>query len=226
LEALWGPSKVPGGEMVPPRITVWSDYICPFCYVAVERAEWLERRFGAQVEWRPFDLHPEYPPEGIARERLDARYGGERWRAQLDAMFDAAGLPSRRAIERVPNSRKALRLAEHARDRGLHAPLHRRLFDAYWHRGLDIGDDRVLVDEATSVGLDEAEVRELLAGDRHLDRVHGETERAVSIGASGVPAWLVDERLLIAGAQPHELFGRVLSRIGHGPSYVERSTSS
>lgn len=210
--------------MEPPRITVWSDYICPFCYVGVERAGWLEHRFGAQVQWRPFDLHPEYPPEGIARETLDDRYGGERWRAQLHAMFEAAGLPATPAIERVPNSRKALRLVEHARDHGLHSPLHRRLFDAYWQRGLDIGDDNVLVAEATSVGLDEVEVRELLAGDRHLDRVRGETERALSTGATGVPAWLVDERLLISGAQPHELFERVLSRIGH--YVVDRRSSS
>jgi len=169
------------------------------------------------VQWRPFDLHPEYPPEGIAREELDARYGGERWRAWLYAMFDAADLPATRAIEKVPNSRKALRLGELARDRGLHAPLHPRLFDAYWHRGLDIGDDEVLVAEAASAGLDEAPVCELLAGDRHLDRVLIETERAHSLGVTGVPTWLVDERLLIPGAQPHELFELVLERIGHAP---------
>jgi predicted DsbA family dithiol-disulfide isomerase len=47
-----------------PRILVWSDYIWPFCYVGLERAAWLERQFGAEIEWRPFQLHPEYPPEG------------------------------------------------------------------------------------------------------------------------------------------------------------------
>jgi len=169
------------------------------------------------VQWRPFDLHPEYPREGIAREELDVRYGGERWRAQLHAMFEAAGLPAARAVDRVPNSRNALRLAELARDRGLHEPLHRRLFDAYWHRGLDIGDDDVLVAEAASAGLDEAQMRALLAGDQHLERVVAETQLAVSIGVTGVPAWLVDERVLIPGAQPHELFERVLQRLGHAP---------
>ncbi len=169
------------------------------------------------MQWRPFDLHPEYPPEGIARGVLDARYGGERWRAWLRSMFEAARLPAARAIEKVPNSRKALRLAELARDRGLHEPLHLRLFDAYWRRGLDIGDDEVLVAEAASAGLDEAQVRGLLAGDQHLDRVLIETERAHSLGVTGVPTWLVDERLLIPGAQPHELFEPVLERIGHAP---------
>lgn len=173
------------------------------------------------MNWRPFDLHPEYPREGIAREELDARHGGEAWRARLQRMFEEAGLPATRATERVPNSRNALRVAELARDRGLFASLHRHLFDAYWHRGLDIGDDDVLAAEAASVGLDEAQTRELLAGDQHLERVLVEKQRAVSIGVTGVPAWLVDERLLILGAQPHELFADALQQVGHAPVQPE-----
>jgi predicted DsbA family dithiol-disulfide isomerase len=133
-------------------------------------------------------------------------------------MFAEAGLPSTDEIARVPNSRKALRLGELARDRDRFEALHPRLFDAYWARALDIGDDDVLVAEAEAVGLDQAEVRELLAGDRYLDVVQRETSRAIELGAGGVPAWVVDDRVLVPGAQPHEVFERVLERLGREPA--------
>jgi predicted DsbA family dithiol-disulfide isomerase len=133
-------------------------------------------------------------------------------------MFDEAGLPHADDIALVPNSRKALRLGELARERGVHPDLHRRLFDAYWVRALDLGADDVLVAEATAAGLDEAEVREVLATDRYLDVVQSETQTALASGANGVPAWVVDERLLVPGAQPYEVFDQVMERLGHEPA--------
>lgn len=170
------------------------------------------------MEWLPFDLHPEYPDEGIGREELDARYGGERWREGLRRTFAEAGLPASPDIERVPRSLNALRVGELARDRARLAELHPRLFDAYWARARDIGDDEVLVEEATACGIDEGEVREVLGSDRYHDRVQAETARALELGVTGVPAWVVDGRLLVPGAQPHELFERVLERLGHAPA--------
>ena len=181
---------------------------------AVERAAWLVRRYGAEIEWYPFDLHPEYPPEGIPRERIEAKYGAA-WMDRLAQMFAADGLPVSTGLTKVPNSRKALRLAELARERGRHADLHPRLFDALWVRGLDLGDDDVLIAEAEAAGLDEGEAREVLASDRYADVVQRETETALESGAGGVPAWVVDERLLIPGAQPEEIFERVLAKIGY-----------
>jgi predicted DsbA family dithiol-disulfide isomerase len=166
--------------------------------------------------WRPFDLHPEYPPEGIPFAELEARYGGgvaDRHRA----MFDQAGLPYAGKIEKIPNSRRALMLGELARERGVFAELHPRLFDAYWARGLDIGDERVLVDEGTAVGLDSTDVLQTLRDGRYLDQIEAFTTAAIELGAGGVPAWLVDERFLVPGAQPHEVFEQVLERLGHQP---------
>jgi predicted DsbA family dithiol-disulfide isomerase len=93
--------------------------------------------------------------------------------------------------------------------------LHPRLFDAYWARGRDIGDEQVLVEEGEAVGLDAAEVIDALNDDRYLERIHAQTRAAFEIGASGVPAWLIDQRLLVPGAQPHEVFERVLDGLGH-----------
>lgn len=115
----------------------------------------------------------------------------------------------------MPNSRKALRLGELAREHGCFDELHHRLFDAYWVRGLNLGDDAVLLAEGAEVGLDEGDVRELLAGDRYLDVIQARTQEALRLGASGVPAWVVDSRLLIPGAVPHEAFERAMGQLGH-----------
>ncbi len=133
-------------------------------------------------------------------------------------MFEEAGLPHAEPLEKIPNSRGALMLGELARDRGAFDELHPRLFDAYWARGRDIGDERVLAEEGAAVGLDEAEIIEALRDERYLDRIEAETRAAFEVGVSGVPAWVIDQRLLVPGAQPHDVFERVLERLGHLPA--------
>jgi predicted DsbA family dithiol-disulfide isomerase len=93
--------------------------------------------------------------------------------------------------------------------------LHPRLFDAYWARGRDIGDERVLVEEGTAVGLEEDEIVEVLRDERYLERVEEQTRGAIQLGAQGVPAWVIDAQLLVPGAQPHEVFDRALAQVGH-----------
>jgi predicted DsbA family dithiol-disulfide isomerase len=134
-------------------------------------------------------------------------------------MFEAAGLPHAERLEMVPSSRRALVLGEIARDQGLHGELHPRLFEAYWVEGLDIGADEVLLDLAESVGMDRAETAERLSAwsSDLLGAIEEETRGAVEMGVTGVPGWLVDQRLLVPGAQPHEVFERVLTRLGHQP---------
>ncbi len=132
-------------------------------------------------------------------------------------MFEAAGLPHAEPLEKVPNSRKALMLAEFARERGVFDELHPRLFEAYWGRGRDIGDDEVLIEEGTAVGLDAAEIVGVLRDQRYLDGIEEQTRDAIGLGVSGVPAWVIDQRLLVPGAQPHEMFARALEQAGHAP---------
>ena len=138
---------------------------------------------------------------------------------RLREMFDPAGLPyADERIDRVPNSRRALLLAELARERGVYEPLHERLFAAYWAEARDLSRDDVLLEEAVAVGLDEQEARAAIAdANGRLSVIRQETQTAISLGAGGVPAWLVDDRLLVPGAQPHELFDRVMERLGHAP---------
>jgi len=132
-------------------------------------------------------------------------------------MFEQAGLPYAETLDKIPNSRGALMLAELARDRGVFDVLHPRLFDAYWARGRDIGDEHVLVDEGTAGGLEEGEIIDVLRDGRYLGRIEEQTRAAIELGAGGVPAWLIDQRILVPGAQPHDVFARVLERLGHAP---------
>jgi predicted DsbA family dithiol-disulfide isomerase len=175
-------------------------------------ADWLECRFGAQVTWLPFDLHPEYPEDGLPRKRLLERYGD----AGIDRvrrMFEATGLVYNPHPEVVPNTMRALRVTEVGRERGRHKSVHDRLMDAYWAEGRNIGDPAELRTLANEAGLDGDEVDDVLAGDGYVDRVLASTAEAQSIGVTGIPAFVLDGRLLILGAQPREVFEQAFSQL-------------
>jgi predicted DsbA family dithiol-disulfide isomerase len=177
-------------------------------------AEHARREFDADVDWLPFDLHPEYPPEGIPLAELHRRYGiGVGERDPLRDRFAAAGLEYNRP-EVVPNTRLALRLTELARERGLHAPFHDRLMDAYWSGATNIGDADELRKLASEAGLDTADVERAISDpSAYLDVVQASTYEAQSIGINAIPAFLLDGRLIVLGAQPLETFRRAFAQL-------------
>lgn len=162
--------------------------------------------------WLPFDLHPEYPPEGIPRAQLLARYG-DAHHGRLRSLFEANGLSYNPHREVVPNSLAALRLTELARDAGRHPELHDRLMEAYWEHAEDIGDHDVLRRHAAAVGLPAEDVERVLAGDDHLERVRASTAEAQSMGVTGVPAFVLDSQLLVLGAQPRDVFEEAFAQL-------------
>jgi predicted DsbA family dithiol-disulfide isomerase len=162
------------------------------------------------VVWLPFYLHPEYPPEGVSREEIYARHPERRGHAAR--MFEAAGL-TYNPPDVIPSTLRALRVTELARDRALHGAVHDRLMDAYWVEARDIGDPDELRALAVEAGLDGAEVDEVLASDVYRERVYAATAQAQQIGANGVPAWLLDRKLLVMGAQRQEVFEQAFARI-------------
>jgi len=168
------------------------------------------------VTWLPFDLHPEYPPDGIPREQLHARYGTS-FHDRLRERFAEEGLAYDPPPDVVPNTMRALRVTELARERGLHAAVHDRLMDAYWAEARNIGDPDELRALAVEAGLDAGEVDDVLAGDAYRDSVVGLTQQAVSIGITGVPGFLLDRRLLVLGAQPREVFERAFEQLSATP---------
>lgn len=157
-------------------------------------------------------MHPEYPAEGIPRAQLLARYG-EGMTERVRAFFAERGLDYNPHPDVVPSSQAALRLTELARELGLHAAMHDRLMDAYWLEARNIGDPDVLREEAATAGLPADEVEDVLGSDRFRDRVEASTREAYSVGANAVPAFVLDRRLLVLGAQPLEVFEQAFEQL-------------
>jgi predicted DsbA family dithiol-disulfide isomerase len=107
----------------------------------------------------------------------------------------------------------ALRVTELARERGLHESVHDRLMKAYWEEARNIGDSAELQALAVEAGLEEADVAEVLASDAYRERVLGSTAQAQSIGITGIPAFLLDRKLLVLGAQPREVFRQAVAQL-------------
>jgi predicted DsbA family dithiol-disulfide isomerase len=181
--------------------------------VARERAAWLRRQVGAVVSWLPYDLHPEYPPEGIPRAQLVARYG-DRFHDVVRTMAREAELPYAPHPERVPRSRRALELGEWARAQGedAHERLHERLMDAYWAEGRDISHWSTLADAVADAGLDPEAGRAAVESGAFAEAVDASTAWAQQHGIMAVPAFVLDGRLLVSGAVPHEALGRAAER--------------
>ncbi len=177
-------------------------------------AERLERRFGARIEWRPYDLHPEYPPEGIPRSVLIEKYGPEH-QDRLRVRFAEDGFVYNPPPEWVPNTRTALRLTELARTQGKHEETHDRLMKAYWEDALDIGDRATLQNLANELGLED--VAGVLDGNLHTDEVARQTSRAHALGINGIPAFVLDGRALVMGAHPDEVFERAFASLEATP---------
>jgi predicted DsbA family dithiol-disulfide isomerase len=161
----------------------------------------MREQYDAEITWAPFDLHPEYPPEGVPRPPSTG---------EMDARFAEHGLVYNPPPVRA-NSMNALRLAEHARGEGLFDAMHTRLMDAYWAEAQNIGDPDVLRALTRDVGLEGAD--EVLETEVYLDVVRASTQQAVAAGVTGVPAFVLDQRLLVLGAHPRSTFERAFARL-------------
>jgi predicted DsbA family dithiol-disulfide isomerase len=202
------------------QVEIWSDVVCPWCYIGKRRFEEALRRFDGrddvEVVWRSFELDPGAPPVGVdVLEHLAAKYGVSTTEAQ--AMQDrvtqvAAGEGLEYHLDRTQrgNSFDAHRLLHLAREHGLQDALEERLFRAYFTEGHPIGDRAVLRELAVEAGLPEAEVDDVLAGDRFADAVRADEQTAQELGCRGVPFFVVDRAYGASGAQDPAVLLQIL----------------
>jgi predicted DsbA family dithiol-disulfide isomerase len=203
-----------------PTIAVYSDVICPWCFVGKRRLERALCEVGAQasVTWLPFELNPDMPPDGLERATYRARkFGPERSR-ELDANMTALGQEEGIAfafdrIARTPNTRKAHALIAYASRLGRGDAVVERLFRAYFEEALDIGSDEVLADIAVRHGLDRAEALRALSDRQLRDAVVARESEAARLGVSGVPFFIVEGQWAISGAQASEAWVDALRQI-------------
>jgi predicted DsbA family dithiol-disulfide isomerase len=204
-------------------VDVWSDIVCPWCAIGKRRLEaalaTFEHRDDVEVVWRAFELDPSAPAvqEGDNVSRLARKYGKsipearEMFRRVTETAA-ADGLDFRLEEARSGNTFDGHRLLHWASEFGLQGALKERLFHAYFTEGKAIGDREVLVDLASEVGLDGAEARAVLAGDRFAEDVRDEQQTARKLGISGVPFFVLGGRLGVSGAQPAQVLTRALAQ--------------
>ncbi|SEP00933.1 DsbA family oxidoreductase [Trujillonella endophytica] len=205
------------------RVEVWSDVVCPWCYIGKRRLETALERFAhrdeVEVVWRSFQLDPNVP-EGETHATLPAlaaKYGRsvEEMRVTMRHVEETAageGLHYDLADGVSGNTLLAHELLHLAAEHGLQAAMKERLLHAHFEQGRSVFDVDSLAALAVEVGLDDAEVRAALADSRHRAAVQEDIATARALGATGVPFFVVDRRYGAAGAQPAELLLQLLDR--------------
>ena len=187
----------------PLQVTVFSDYICPFCYVGDARLDKLRQHFDLDVDWVFFEIHPDNPPEGKPVSELG--YPPAQWAQMmknLEVMATAEDLPlAPRTF--TTNSHRALLLAEAAKDMGEETfrSLHKKLFEAYFAEQKNIGDPEVLKAIASEVGIPAEIVEESWTNQELERRLKDQQVRAAMLGVHGVPAYLFG-KYFVSGAVP------------------------
>jgi predicted DsbA family dithiol-disulfide isomerase len=203
------------------NLEIWSDVVCPWCYLGKRRLEAalaeFEHRDEVELRWRSFELDP-----GAPRERdvdgathLAQKYGMSRDEAvarqrQLAELAAGDGLDMRFDLVRGGNTFDAHRLLQLAAERGVQNEVKERFMRAHHTEGESIGDTATLERLAVEAGLDRDEVRDVLAGDRYRSAVRADEQMAASLGIGGVPFFVADRTFAASGAQSPQVLGEML----------------
>jgi predicted DsbA family dithiol-disulfide isomerase len=215
-------------------VEIWSDIVCPWCYIGKRRFESALGRFEhadeVEVRWRSFELDPHAPAQrpGNMAEHLAAKYGmsvqdAHARLAGMDQMAAAEGLDYDLAETKGGNTFAAHRLIHLANEHGLGDQVKEALLHAYFVDRVSVSEPEVLLEVGVSCGLDRAEVAALLDSERFADGVRADEAEASDLGATGVPFFVFDRAFAVPGAQDPEVFLQTLRRTwskAHPPAMV------
>lgn len=173
--------------------------------------EKLKAEHDVDVEWRPYLLRPDMPPEGMQfPAELRARYADTSERLKQRAR--AAGMEMVTS-DHIPNSRRALEASEYAREQGRHEAFHQVVFRRFYGDGQDIGQWDVLRAAAQEVGLIPADMQRETESGKYSAEVDEHFAQAHGLGITGIPTYILDDKYAIVGAQPYEVFQQAMARL-------------
>ncbi|MGI4887095.1 MAG: DsbA family oxidoreductase [Janthinobacterium lividum] len=206
------------------KVEIWSDVVCPFCYIGKRRFEDGLRQFGCpgavEVVWRSFELTPDFQPipgqnihESLAAKKGVSPAEGRRMSDQLVGVAQEVGLDF--DFDRVvpANTFLAHQLVHLGAHHGVQDATKERLFAAYYTEARDLNDVDTLAALGVEVGLDAAEIRQALAAGTYAEAVRYDEYQAQQIGVRGVPFFVFEDKYAVSGAQPAELFAEVLGKV-------------
>ncbi|MBV8357910.1 MAG: DsbA family oxidoreductase [Deltaproteobacteria bacterium] len=195
------------------NVVMFSDFICPFCYIGFETVRKLKPEFGFALEWKGFQIHPEWPAAGVAaaeyRRGMDQETRRMMW-ARIASLGETVGLEMK-SPELLANSRLALEAAEFAKECGKGEIFEERVFRAYFNENLNIGSQGVLSELAAEVGLSRDELNLALESNRYRQRLDNNALAAHERGVDGVPTFFVGDYPLV-GAQSEQVMRQILQR--------------
>ena len=204
------------------RVDIWSDVVCPFCYIGKKRLEAVAQEAGIELEvhWHSYQLDSDAPERQTISnsERLAQKYGRtlaevEDMQRNIAEMAKAEGIEFNWQQANSGNTFNAHRLIHLAQSKGLGNEAKEALFYSYMTQGLAIGERETLEDVAARIGLNPVEVDDLLDSDEFADFVKFDQEVARDqLKVTGVPFFVFDQRIALAGAQPRDVFLKVLEK--------------
>ncbi len=205
------------------QIEVWSDVICPWCYIGKRRLEMALAKFphweSVHVVWRSYELDPDAPrqPSGTLEEMLAQKYGVSReeaaaMNARVTEVAKEVGLEYRLADARPGNTFDAHRLLHFAASKQLDDGASERLMHAYFSESLQVGDHAALARLAPEFGISEKDALTVLESDAYSKEVRADEARAASMGITAVPSFVINEYFGISGAQPVEVFASAIQQ--------------
>ena len=214
------------------KIEIWSDFVCPFCYIGKRKIEQALKDFKykdkVEIIFKSYELNPEAPlhPVGEGYEAFAAvkRVSISDAKRMMDPVKDFAaayGLDYHLEKTKMMKTITAHRLAKWARTFNQEEALTEAFMNAYFTKGANLADQKTLLGLVAQVGLDEQEALDVINSDRYLDVVETEIYEARLIGVSGVPFFVFDQKYAIAGAQPDELFIQTIEKAFQAASPLE-----
>ena len=205
------------------KIEIWSDVMCPFCYIGKRNFETALEQFNdknkVEVIWKSFQLDPTLPEvqeanytdylmksKGMGKDQVEGML------ANVTNMAKNVGLEYNFDKAVMVNSKKAHQVTQFAKTRGLGDEMEEQLFNAFFKEGINIADEDSLIELGKKIGLNETEIKASLTDQKYEQMVNQDIEESRTVGVSGVPFFVFDRKYAVSGAQPPQAFLQTLEK--------------